>query len=209
MGREVGLASSQTDRPFGRHFPGKESRPRFASDGSPRWTITTSGPSLLGEGQSASLRLRWIAPSDPRFSGKASQPPSASDESSRWIFTSRRRNVPRFHLRKSWANYFRLCFDYRDQDMGLLALVVKCKVLRYREPWPILAERTHPIVCLVKGTQLGRSHWWDVRSRCCPNVLTYWKPWLAYIHFYSHFYSYSNEWFLHNILCSIKTSWTN
>ena len=83
MGREVGLTWSQTDRPFGRHFPGKESRPRFASDSLPRWTITTSWASLLGEGHSDSLRLRWIAPSDSRSSGKASQPPSASDGSSR------------------------------------------------------------------------------------------------------------------------------
>ena len=54
------------DGTFGRHFSWKESRPRFATDGS------NLRSSLPWEGEPASPRLRWIDPSDPRFSENGS-----------------------------------------------------------------------------------------------------------------------------------------
>ena len=41
-GKKVGFASANTDRPFNRHFQGKESRLPFASDGSTLW-LSLSG----------------------------------------------------------------------------------------------------------------------------------------------------------------------
>ena len=57
-----------SDRPFGPHFSGKESRPRSAADESTLW------PSLSGEGQLDSLRLGRIASLDSHFTGKESLP---------------------------------------------------------------------------------------------------------------------------------------
>ena len=126
-GRRVGLTSPQMDRLVRTLASRKESRPRLASDGSTRRTLTSFGrrvglaspqmdrpvePSLPSEGESASIRLRWIDSSGPSLLGEESRPRFAPD--GRNLPPSLFREGKQASLRLRWIDPSDLHFPWRE-----------------------------------------------------------------------------------------------